>query len=120
MNSLLNLRPNDSLMYSALYHYLVEKKFDMVSYGLSSLQAESNETGLHAFKTKVGFKAKPVCRVFALHPLMKPFANALTLLLLKIALLFRPGDRRLKKASGMLELILNKRRVTDSAEKMFD
>lgn len=79
VDSLLNFRPNDALMFSVLTHYLVERSCRVVSYGVSSIQAESNEAGLHTFKTKVGFEAKPVYRAFVLHPLLRPFANRLTL-----------------------------------------
>jgi hypothetical protein len=98
--------PNDALIYSALSHYLVERKCHVVSYGTSSLQAESNTAGLHRFKTKVGFQARPVHRAFALHPFLRPFANRLTLWSVNTALRFRPGDLRLRKAGGMLASLL--------------
>lgn len=105
-DTLLQYRPNDTLMYSALTHYLVERKYRLVSYGLSSIQAESNAAGLHRFKIKVGFEARPVHRAFVPHPLLRPFANRLTLWGVNTALRFRPGDRRLKKAGGVIASIL--------------
>ena len=106
MDALLNLRPNDALFFYALSHYMTERACRVVSYGLSSIQAESNRTGLHTFKTKVGFEARPVHRAFALHPLLRPFANRLTLWGVNTALRFMPRDRHLKKAGGVLTYIL--------------
>jgi len=106
MNALLQYRPNDTLLYSALSYYLVERGCRVVSYGLSSMQAESNAAGLHRFKIKIGFEAHPVCRVFAPHPLLRPFVNRLTLCSVDTALRFWPGERHLKKASGVLACML--------------
>jgi hypothetical protein len=106
MDALRQYRPNDTLIYSALSHYLVERKYRLVSYGLSSIQAESNTAGLHRFKMKVGFEARPVHRAFVAHPLLRPFVNQLTLWSINAALRCRPGDRRLKKAGGMLASML--------------
>jgi hypothetical protein len=101
-NDLLNFRPNDTLMYSVLCHYLRETQCRLVCYGLSSIQAENNAVGLYAFKRKVGFDAPPVHRIFTLHPLLSPFANRLTLRSVTMALRFCPEGRLLKKAEGML------------------
>jgi hypothetical protein len=106
MDSLLHYRPNDTLMYRALTHYLVERKCRLVSYGLSSIQAESNAKGLHRFKTKVGFEARAVYRAFVVYPLLRPFVNQLTLWGVNTALQFRSRDRRLKKAGGILACML--------------
>jgi len=106
MDALLQYRPNDTLMYSALSRYLVERRCRVVSYGLSSIQAESNATGLHRFKMKVGFEARPVHRAFVPHPLLRLFVNRLTLWGVNTALRSRPGDRRLKKAGGVLACML--------------
>jgi hypothetical protein len=114
MDTLLNLRPNDTLLFHALSRYLNGWAYRVVSYGVSSIQVESNEAGLHAFKTKVGFKAQPVHRAFVLHPLLQPFANRLTLWGVKGALRFRAGERRLKKVGGVLACILGDRRMTES------
>lgn len=112
-DALLHYRPNDTLMYTVLSHYLVERGFRIVSYGLSSIQAESNAAGLHRFKTKVGFEARPVHRAFVSHPLLYPFVNQLTLWGVNAVLRFKPGDRRLKKAGGMLACMLGDTRVLE-------
>jgi hypothetical protein len=113
MNAYRNCRPNDTLVHYILTHYLVEQKRRVVCSGLSSLQAESNEEGLHAFKTKMGFEAIPVHRHVVLHPLLCPFANNLTAFGVNTLLRFIPDSRLLKKAGGMLDLLLDKRRLTE-------
>jgi len=95
-------KPNDALVYSALSTCLVERGCRVVSYGLSSIQAESNIAGLHQFKLKVGFEARPVHRAFVFHPLVRPFANRLTLWSVNRALRVWPGDPRLRTARGVL------------------
>ena len=107
-DSLLHLRPNDALFFYILSHYMNNDSCRPVSYGVSSLQAVSNKDGLHIFKTKVGFQAKPVHRVFALHPLLRPLANRLTLWGIKTALRLKPDERALKKAEGMLASMLRR------------
>jgi hypothetical protein len=106
MDALLQYRPNETLIYSALFHYLVEQKCRVVSYGLSSIQAESNAAGLHKFKLKVGFEARPAHRAFVPHPLLRPFVNRLTLWGIKRVLQLKPQDRRFKKAGGAVALML--------------
>jgi hypothetical protein len=115
MDALLQYRPNDTLMYTALSHYLVERKCRLVSYGLSSIQAESNAMGLHRFKTKVGFEARPVHRAFVAHPLLRPLVNRATLWTVNAALRLRPADRRLKKAGGVLACMLGDTSALEAA-----
>ncbi len=105
-DSLLHLRPNDVLMYTALSRYLVEQKCRLVSYGASSIQPAGNIKGLHAFKTKVGFVPYLVHRAFVVHPFLRPLANRFTLWAMGRALQYRPTDRRLLKAVGILSLLL--------------
>lgn len=113
-NALLQYRPNDTLMYTALSHYLVKRRFRLVSYGLSSIQAESSAAGLHRFKTKIGFEARPVHRAFVPHPLLRPFANKTVHWGVNVALRLKPGDRRLKKAGGALAYLLGDTKMPDS------
>jgi hypothetical protein len=113
----LSYRPNDTLIYSALSHYLVERRFRVVCFGLSSIQTTSNAEGLHRFKTKLGFEARPVHRAFVPHPLFDPFVNRLTLWCVKTALRFKSGDRRLRKAAGMLAYMLGETSVSEIEER---
>jgi hypothetical protein len=103
------LRPNDTLVAAALTEYLVVRRCRVVSYGLSSIQAANNEAGLHEFKTKLGFVAKPVHRVFATHSLVEPFVNSVTHQGVRAMLSLVPGNRVLKKCDGVMSTILGKR-----------
>jgi hypothetical protein len=106
MDALLQYRPNDTLMYSALSHYLIEYKCRLVYAGMSSIQVGKNAAGLHRFKTKVGLEARPVHRAFVAHPLLHPFVNQMTLRCVNTVLRFRPEDHRLKEAGGVLACML--------------
>jgi hypothetical protein len=110
-DALLNSRPNDALFFYALSHYMQNASCRAVSYGVSSIQADSNKDGLHTFKTKVGFEAIPVHRVFVLHPVLRPLANRITLWGINTALRLKPGERALKKAEGMLASMLGENRL---------
>lgn len=108
-----DLCPNDGLANFVLQHYLVENKFKVVSYGLSSIQEDADKPGLHAFKQKIGFEATPVHRAFMLHPLFRPFANRLVLRGFQTALKVYPEAPWLRKASGILTTLLRKRTAED-------
>ena len=117
VDALRQYRPSDTLMYIALTHYLVERKCRLVSSGVSSIQVESNTAGLHRFKTKVGFEARPVHRAFVAHPLLRPFVNPLTLWGVNTALRFRPADRRLHEARGVLACMLGDTSALEAAAR---
>ncbi|MCE7949273.1 MAG: hypothetical protein DYG88_17780 [Chloroflexi bacterium CFX4] len=100
-------RPNDTLLYSALRHYLVESPRRVVSYGIRSVQSQS-EAGLHQFKLKVGFEALPVHRAFCVHPLLRPFINPFTHRLLVSMAHRMTTNRVIRKAEGFVSLLLGK------------
>jgi hypothetical protein len=102
----LPLRPNNALIFYAVHHYLVEKKFRVVSYGLSSIQADSKAEGLHKFKLKMGFESVPVHRAFVFNPLLRPFVNRLSWGLVNGILKVAPYHAMLKKAEGALRMAL--------------
>jgi hypothetical protein len=110
MSSMLRHRPNDALLYIALSYYLSGRHCRVVSYGLSSIQADTSAAGLHRFKRKVGFDASRVHRAFVLHPSIRPFANRMTLTAahwtVNGALRIRQRDRHLKKLGGVLACML--------------
>lgn len=112
-NDLLEARPNDTLIYAALFHYLTQERRRVVSYGPSSIQRSSNEQGLHSFKTKMGFQAKPVHRAFVFHPFLRCLVNRGVLCVMNAALRFFPGNRRLKKIEGAIATILKRRRPSE-------
>jgi hypothetical protein len=115
VDTLRQYRPSDTLMYIVLTHYLVERKYRLVSSGVSSIQVESNTAGLHRFKTKVGFQARAVHRAFMPHLLLRPFVSPLTLWGVNTALRLRPADRRLHEARGVLACMLGDTSVLEAA-----
>ncbi len=118
VDALRHLRPNDALVYTILSYYMRQRACHAVHFGLSSIQAATNAVGLHAFKVKVGFEARLVHRAFAIHPLLRPLVNGLTLWGVRTALLLRPGDRRLKKAGGIVTTMLGLAPPVDAREKI--
>ncbi len=78
VSELLALRPNNGLLFRALQHYLVEKKYRLVDHGLSNFPLTSKVETLHKFKVKMGFQAYPVHRRFVMNPLLRPFVNRLS------------------------------------------
>jgi hypothetical protein len=104
------LCPSNGLAHYVLDHFLAQRKFRTVSYGMSSVQEENGHSGLHAYKMKVGFEARPAHRVFVLHPFLQPFVNRLTLKGLTTVLRLLPTDRRIRKAEGVLASLLRENR----------
>jgi hypothetical protein len=100
------LRPNDTLVVAALMEYLIRRRCKLVSYGLSSIQRETNASGLHEFKTKLGFEPRPVHRAFIAHPILAPFVNRATRHGVRAALALAPHNRMLKKCEGLLSTML--------------
>jgi hypothetical protein len=105
-NEFLPLRPNNGLIYFAVHHYLVERKFRVVDYGLSSIQANSKAEGLHKFKLKMGFEPVPVHRAFVVNPLLRPLVNRFSWRLLNELLKLSPQQPLLKKAEGAMRMAL--------------
>ena len=105
-NEFLPLRPNNGVIYYAVHHYLVEREFRVVDYGLSSIQADSKAAGLHNFKLKMGFESVPVHRAFVVNPLLRPFANSVSWRLVNRMLKFSPQHPMLKKAEGALRMAI--------------
>jgi hypothetical protein len=99
----LPLCPNNALVFYAARHYLAERKFRVVDYGLSSIQAVSSAEGLHKFKTKMGFDSIPVHRAFVVNPLLRPFVNRFSWTLVNRMLKLSPNHPVLKKAEGALK-----------------
>jgi hypothetical protein len=94
--------PNNGLAHQVLNYFLVERGFRTISYGINSIEEGNRTTGLHFYKTRVGFEAHPVHRVFVLHPFLRPMANRVALWAVNMALRFKQGNRRLNKARAIL------------------
>lgn len=103
--------PNDGLISFALNYCVNENQFDHISYGLSSIQEESKSGSLHHFKLKVGFKAIPVRRVFIVHPMIGFIVCRASLAIFHFILIITPGNRIIKKASGVMKEILSNRQI---------
>jgi uncharacterized protein (UPF0248 family) len=101
----LNYRPNDYLMFYILNYYLVERKFVFVSYGLSSIQFDSNKDGLHRFKLKIGFNPIPVHRVFIIRKSLFFLKSKTFKIIFRILIKIYKSNRRFKKIEGVLELL---------------
>jgi hypothetical protein len=101
----LDLRPNNGLVHHILEHFLNERGFRVVSYGLSSLQADTNAEGLDRYKRRIGFSGDPVRRTMTLHPALAPFMGRGTLSVVQRLLAWQPRNRLLKKAEGALRLV---------------
>jgi hypothetical protein len=105
-NEFRTLCPNNALLYYAVHHYLAERKFRVVNYGLSSIQAVSNADGLERFKLKMGFESASVHRAFVVNPFLRPFANRVSWSLVNGMLKLSPHNLMLKKAEGALRMAL--------------
>jgi hypothetical protein len=98
--------PNNGLIHVCLEHFLVERRFRLVNYGLSSIQEMSKAVGLHAFKKKVGFEARPVHRAFVFHPFVRPLVGMPSLVGLRVCRQLFPQNLMLRKATGILAAFL--------------
>ena len=96
------MRPNDGLATVVVDHFLGGDRCRIVSYGLAPLQPAAEQSGLHKFKTKVGFRAVPVRRCYAVHPLLRPCVNRVTAKSVGRIAERRPQSRPLRKAAGVL------------------
>ena len=105
-NEFLPFCPNNALVYHATRHYLAERKFRVVDYGLSSIQATSNAEGLHKFKSKMGFESVQVHRAFVVNPLLRPLVNRFSWTLVRQVLSLSPQHAMLKKIEGALRYAL--------------
>jgi hypothetical protein len=101
-NEHLSHRPVNGLVHNVFEHFLVERKFRVVSFGLSSIQEESNSVGLHSFKKRIGCVCRPVHRAVAFHPLLAPLANSISLWGLRRIRRLWPGHPAIRKAAGIL------------------
>jgi hypothetical protein len=97
---------NNGLNYFALWHYLHEQRFRMVTYGLSSLQTVTRAEGLHQFKLSMGFEAFPVHRVLAVNPALRPFVNRTSWRVAKGVAKLSKNHPILRKAEGAIRMVL--------------
>jgi hypothetical protein len=104
----LPLCPNNALIFHVVHEYLANRKFRLVTYGLSSIQAVSNEAGLERFKKNMGFQTVPVHRAFVVNPLLRPLANRVSWRVVNFLLQLSPQQTLLKKAEGALRMTIER------------
>jgi hypothetical protein len=100
------LRPNDGLAATVFEHFLEGGRCQAVSYGLASLRQQGEACGLHRFKINIGLTATPVRRCFAVHPLLRPGVNRLSLKSTEKLVTAYPGSRAFRKASHVLHALV--------------
>jgi len=105
-NEHLRGRPSNGLVHTLLDYFITQRKFKVVSYGSSTIQEAEENDGLHTFKIRGGFDARPVVRRFEFNPYLKPLVNRATLWGMKQTLRLSPGNRMLRKAVGVIETAL--------------
>lgn len=74
--AVLNLYPNNALLYAATRWSLAEEKRAYVTYGLSSIQMGASRLSLHNFKLRMGYRAVPRHREFLLHPSLRALVSS--------------------------------------------
>ena len=101
----LDLVPNNVLHYAITRRSLVEEKKDSISCGVSSIYG-GTRLGMHNFKTRMGYEAIPVHRVFVLCPLLRHMAAStiISWIVEKVSGAM-PQFAMLQKASGMLRVL---------------
>ena len=61
-----------ALMYEATRHLLVDQGVDFVPAGYSSILVNANNSGLHQFKERMGFRSERLHRHCVAHPMLRP------------------------------------------------
>lgn len=99
--------PNHALFFTVLEHLMAQPEVESVSYGLSSMRAETAIDSLHHFKESVGLRAVPVVRKVVVHPLLRPAVNRGTLLAARGAERAAPSARLPRATRAALEFLLD-------------
>lgn len=101
------LCPNNVLIDYVLNYFLNEQGFNNVCYGLSSIQDNAGNTGLHNYKIRVGFKENRVRRKFLLRSSIMPYKKGIGLIIRFLLTIF-PTNRQLRKAAGIFSFLSEK------------
>lgn len=97
---------NHVLFYNVLHDLLHREGIESVSYGLSTVQANSNMNSLHHFKLSVNFEAISVVRKIIVNPFLRPAFNNTTLRCARLLVRIFPRARHILAAKGALELMV--------------
>lgn len=98
--------PNHALFFTMLEHLMGDREVESVSYGLSSLRAETARASLHDFKVSLGLTAVPVVRKVVVHPLLRPAVNPVSLTGARAVQRLAPSARIPRAARAALEFLL--------------
>jgi hypothetical protein len=102
--------PNNALCFHILRYFLADDSpIASVSFGLSSIQADSHLESLHQYKLSLGFEALPVVRVIGIHPVMSLFVNRPVLRMIRAAQAIRPRNLFLCKLRAAFEHLVEGR-----------
>ncbi len=99
----LNLHINNALTFEITRKIISRPCIHSIFYGLQSPDAPPS---VDEFKLRMGYTAKPVRQRVIFHPLLSPFANAISHAVLKSLVNLRPGVRTLVKAEGLVRFYL--------------
>lgn len=99
--------PNHALFFSMLEHLMGQPDVESVSYGLSSLRAETTRDSLDHFKASIGLEAVPVHRHVVVHPLLSPVVNRAGLAVARLAERRAPSTRIPRAARAAIEFSLD-------------
>lgn len=98
---------NNALTYTVTTDAIRRSNIHRIFYGLHSLDAPSS---VDEFKFRMGYSPKPVRQRVEFHPMIAPLFNSLTHRSLKSIINFRPQNRTLAKAEGLVRFYLEGQR----------
>jgi hypothetical protein len=97
---------NNALTYVFTQESLQRPGIRCIFYGLHSLDAPPT---VDQYKVRMGYRAKPVRQRIVLHPILRPFINAVSYRVLAKIRQLLPDSCTLSKAEGMLRFYLQGR-----------
>jgi hypothetical protein len=103
-HNFLNLHVNNALFFTVSTDLLSRPGIREIFFSLHSLDAPES---VNEFKFRMGLQARPVRQRVALHPLLKPLANNLTLTVFQRLLRLNGNMPFLSKLEGMLRFYRN-------------
>ncbi len=100
----LNLHVNNALFFTVSNELLSRPDIRELFFSLHSLDAPES---VNEFKFRMGLQARPVCQRVALHPILEPLANGLTLSIFQKLLRLNGDMPFISKLEGMLRFYRN-------------
>lgn len=106
----LKQRVNNALTFTVTREMMQRPGIRSVFYTIQSLDAPPS---VDEFKIRMGYRAIPLRQRVVFHPLLEPFANPVSYLVLKHLRRLFPKDYRLAKGSGMLRFNIQGRQLLE-------